>query len=231
MSALAPPELGLESCPRCAADVEPAQEYCLECGARLPLVHGVLTALAGAWRARVRWYPGDWIWAVLLLLAVAAAAATVAIVVTDDEQTRALPVVATSDRPAPAQQPRRQATSTPAPATRRTGTGRGAAAPAETTKKPATLVEWPTGQSAYTVVLVSLPSTAGAARARRIARRASRAGLPDVGFLDSSKYPSLHPGYFVVFTGVYESADDAASALAEAHRLGFPRAYTRQIVA
>jgi hypothetical protein len=48
--------------------------------------------------------------------------------------------------------------------------------------------------------------------------------------LDSSEYASLHPGYHVVFSGVYESVDDAASALAVAQRIGYERAYTRQIV-
>ena len=224
-SALAP-----ETCPRCAAEVDPGQEYCLECGSRLPLARGVLPALAGAWRARVPWYPGDWVWTALLLLAVAAAAATVSVLATEESETRALPLVATFDRPAPPQRRARQATSTPAPSERPTRTRGTGTTQRDGPRKPV-LVEWPVGQSAYTVVLVSLPSAAGAARARQTARRASRAGLPDVGFLDSSKYPSLHPGYFVVFSGVYESADDAASALTEAHRSGFPRAYTRQIVA
>ena len=230
MSRAASPSLDPDSCPRCSAAVEPEQEYCLECGSRLPLARGVLPSLAGAWRARVPWYPGDWVWTALLLLVVAGAAAAVAVLATEDAETRPLALVATFDRPAPPKERARQATSTPAPAERPRRTGGPSTTQTKPRRKPV-LVEWPTGQSAYTVVLASLPSTAGAARARRIARRASRAGLPDVGFLDSSKYPSLHPGYFVIFTGVYESADDAASALGEAHRLGFPRAYTRQIVA
>ena len=229
MRAAAPPAFALDSCPRCSAGVEPEQEYCLNCGSRLPLAHGVLPALAGAWRARMPWYPGDWVWAAMLLLAVAAAAATAAVLATEEDKSGALPLVATFDRPAPPQERARQATSTPAPAERRETTAN--TRTTRTKPRNPVLVEWPTGQSAYTVVLASLPSTSGATRARQIARRASRAGLPDVGFLDSSKYPSLHPGYFVVFTGVYESADDAASALTEAHRSGFPRAYTRQIVA
>ena len=51
-----------------------------------------------------------------------------------------------------------------------------------------------------------------------------------MGFLDSSKITSLHPGYLVVFSGVYESADDAQSALQQAVKKGFRKAYTRQIV-
>ena len=227
----APPASGLDACPRCEAGVEIGQEYCVECGARLPLPRGVLPALAGAWRTRVPWYPGDWIWTALGLLVVAAAGATAAVAATEDAEPRALPLVATFDRPVPVEERRRQATSTPAPAERDTPASARERTTGRRTSRPITLVQWPIGQTAYTVVLASLPTTVGQRRPVRIARRAARAGLPDVGFLDSSQYPSLHPGYFVVFSGAYESADDAASALAEAHRSGFPKAYTRQIVA
>ncbi|MFN2470488.1 MAG: zinc ribbon domain-containing protein [Gaiellaceae bacterium] len=216
-----------QACPACGAEGEPGQEYCLECGGRLAPGRGMLPALAGAWRARLPWYPGDWIWSALLLLVVAATAGTVALVMTDEGEPRALPIVATSDRPVPPAQRPRQATSTPAPEERTTGPGAAKRPPG---RKRGELVEWPLASSAYTVVIASLPSTVGRAAATKTARKASRAGLPDVGLLDSSRYPSLHPGYFVIFSGVYESADDAASALAQAQKLGYGRAYTRQIV-
>jgi hypothetical protein len=215
-----------DHCPRCGADVAPSQEYCLECGARLPLPHGMLPVLAGAWRARLRWYPGDWVWTALLLLGVAAAAGAVALVTVDDDQPRAQPLVATFDRPVPAAPRARQATSTPTPAERR----KSKKPSNRPGRKPGSLVQWPLGRSAYTVVLASFPSQTGKDTATALARRASRAGLFDVGLLDSSRYASLHPGYYIVFSGVYESADDAASALRQAQRLGFGRAYTRQIV-
>jgi hypothetical protein len=211
-----------DHCPRCGADVEASQEYCLECGARLPSPHGMLPALAGAWRARLRWYPGDWIWTALLLLGVAAAASAVALVSVDEDQPVAQPLVATSDRPAPPISRPRQVTSTPAERTK--------SKPHRPGRKPGTLVQWPLGRTAYTVVLESFPSATGRGTATALARRASRAGLLDVGLLDSDNFPSLHPGYFVVFSGVYESADDAASALRQAQKRGFDRAYTRQIV-
>jgi hypothetical protein len=225
VGALAPES---DHCPRCQADVAPAQEYCLECGARLPLPHGMLPALAGAWRARLRWYPGDWVWTALVLLGIAAAAGAVALVTVDDDQPRAQPLVATFDRPVPAAPRPRQATSTPTPAEhRKARPGTPSNRPG---RKPGTLVQWPLGRSAYTVVLASFPTDTGQDKATTLARRASRAGLLDVGLLDSSRYPSLHPGYYVVFSGVYESADDAASALRQAQKLGYGRAYTRQIV-
>jgi hypothetical protein len=212
-----------DHCPRCGADVEPSQEYCLECGARLPSPHGVLPVLAGAWRARLRWYPGDWIWTALVLLGVAAAATAIALVSVDDDQPVAQPLVATSDRPAPPVSRPRQVTS-PTPAVRpKTKSNRPG-------RKPGTLVQWPLGRNAYTVVLGSYPSATGRETATSLARRASKAGLLDVGLLDSDNFASLHPGYYIVFSGVYESADDAASALSRAQKKGFGRAYTRQIV-
>ena len=51
-------------CPRCGVAYEPLQEYCLECGARLPTNRGVVGVLASSWQRRFAWYPGDWIWPV-----------------------------------------------------------------------------------------------------------------------------------------------------------------------
>ena len=198
MGAVAPEA---DHCPHCDAGVAPGQEYCLECGARLPHPHGVMPALAGAWRARLRWYPGDWIWAALVLLVVAAAGAAVAVASTGTTPTRTEFVVATGAKPVPVA-PTHQVTSTPTPAQQQRKENRTNTPP----KKQTTLVTWP------------------------FARHAMNAGLTDVGILDSSRYSSLHPGYLVVFTGVYESADDAASAQRHAQRLGFGKAYTRQMV-
>jgi hypothetical protein len=182
-----------------------------------------MPALAGAWRARLRWYPGDWIWASLILLVIAAAGAAVAVASTGKQPSKTVLYVATDAKPVPAPAPPRQATSTPTPAQQRTTQ--------QPPNKQRTLVTWPFGSTAYTVVLSSYPSAgAGATTANSLAHQALAAGLPDVGILDSSRVSSLHPGYLVVFSGVYQSADDAASAQQEAQKLGFGRAYTRQIV-
>src|SRR5439155_11360791 len=51
----APP---LEGCPRCGADLTPGQEYCLECGLRVPGSEGgVVPRMAAAWQRRLPWYP------------------------------------------------------------------------------------------------------------------------------------------------------------------------------
>ena len=65
-------------------------------------------------------------------------------------------------------------------------------------------------------MLVSLPKVEGRDAALAQAEQARRKGLRQVGVLDSSRYASLHPGYWVVFSGVYASEPEAASRLREA---------------
>ena len=79
------------------------------------------------------------------------------------------------------------------------------------------------------MVLQSIPSSAGRALAVSRARDASRAGLLQVGVLDSSQYSSLHPGYYVVFSGIYDSRAEADRARSNAVGKGFELAYAREI--
>lgn len=79
------------------------------------------------------------------------------------------------------------------------------------------LVTWPSGRrSGWTNVLLSVPKADGRDGALASAERARRLGLPDVGILDSSRFASLHPGYWIVFSGVYASEPEAASVLQQA---------------
>ncbi len=89
------------------------------------------------------------------------------------------------------------------------------------------LVRWPR-RNGYTIVLAAIPSTGGATAARTRALAAAAAGVPEVGVLDSSRFSSLHPGYWIVFSGRYRSLDDALAGLPKAakHARG---AYTQQI--
>ena len=89
-------------------------------------------------------------------------------------------------------------------------------------------ITWP-GQKAYTIVLSSLPLRNGIAPAKSQAQRALKAGLARVGILVSSSYPSLQPGYYVVFSGIFASLEEAQSALQPA-KASFPAAYARPIV-
>jgi hypothetical protein len=83
---------------------------------------------------------------------------------------------------------------------------------------PSAAVEWPAGDDGWTIALASLPQTSGRRAPEARAENARRAGLTAVGILDSSQYASLHPGYWVVFTGVYASEAEATSALQPARR-------------
>ena len=47
--------------------------------------------------------------------------------------------------------------------------------------------------------------------------------------LDSARFSSLHPGYYVVFSGVYGSKTQADAALRTARSSGFAGAYSRPI--
>ncbi len=231
-------------CPRCGVAYEPLQEYCLECGSRLPTNRGVIGFLATEWQRRLAWYPGDWIWPVLLFLVVTVAATAVAVAAGSTKR-HAATIVATEPHvtvgpgapqpTVPTATPTSTLPKAPQP-TISTGTlPKAPGAPSTngvTTPAPANpnaLAEWPTGKSGYTNVLVSLPLSSGRPNALARARAAKHAGVPAVGVLVSSEYSSLHPGYFVVFSGIYATQAQATSALAAAHAHGFPDAYQTRV--
>jgi hypothetical protein len=228
-------------CPRCATPYEPLQEYCLECGQRLPVNRGVIGVLASSWQRRLPWYPGDWIWPVLLGFCVAAIATAVVLAAQHRDRSSAAPIIATSGSPSVGPGVNTGTVSTadtstltaPEPTTVTgplpTAPGTGTTPPPTTAPPPKQLVQWPAGQSGYTIVLESLPKGGGRAAALARARFALSKDLPQVGVLDSSAYSSLHPGYYVVFSGVYSSSGDATSHLSAGRAAGFARPYVRQI--
>jgi hypothetical protein len=232
VSSAAPPP-GEPACPRCGAPHDAGQEYCLECGYRLRPASGVVGRLGVAWQRRFGWYPGDWVWRVLLGFVIAVAGATAAVILSDAGAENPTLVATEGGHPhlpttapetATVTLPSVSATSTGPPATP------SAPPPATTTSRaPGALTPWPAGQSGFTVVLESLPASGGRSLAFARARAASRAGLPQVGVLDSSRYSSLHPGYYVVFSGIYSSRGQAETARAAAAEKGFRLAYSREI--
>jgi len=229
-----PPPVGAEGgeCPRCGTPYEPYQEYCLECGLRLPVTAGLIPVLATAWRRRVPWYPGDWVWPVLGALIIAALGAALAILANQDNSSSATKTRAETGTSVPAG----TATGPTSPPPSDTGTATLPTAPEPTTVEPPPpppppsnqLVEWPPGQNGWTLVLASVPQSGGRAAATKEARKALDAGLSDVGVINSSEYSSLHSGYFVVFSGIYSSQSEARSNLGTA-RGTYPQAYARQI--
>lgn len=217
------------TCPRCGTPREPDQRYCLECGLALPEVAGRVPALRRRWIRRVGWYPGDWVWVSLLTLLVAIAGAAAAIVLTRAQQTQGQafstvpPVVSVQEPTTPATVP----TTTVAPTKTTTGSK------AKPKPKPAGprngRLTWPAGENGWTIVLVSYPKTTGRDAALQTAAEAAKSGLPQVGVLDSSRYASLQPGYWVVFAGIYGSQADADAGVSTARQAGFGGAYSRQV--
>jgi zinc ribbon protein len=217
-------------CPRCGTPYGDGQEYCLECGQRLPATSGLLAVLGSAWRRRLGWYPGDWIWPALAALMLAAAAGVVsALWLAERSSSANETVVETSPRASSVEEttaPEPTVTTTTT-ATATTGTTR--TAPPPPPPPPKVPVAWPAGKSGWTIVLDSVPSVNGRAAALAEARQALHVGMKQVGVLDSSRFSSLHPGYFVVFSGIYDTQAQAQSHIIEAHRRGYRGPYPRRI--
>jgi hypothetical protein len=230
------PPIGAEGgdCPRCGTPYEPFQEYCLECGLRLPVSAGLIPLLSTAWRRRVPWYPGDWIWPVLGSLIVAALAAAIAILATTDNDSSTKTTAGTSPVPANTAGPPPPPPSETDTSTTGTETTPTESLPTTTEELPPPpppsneLTEWPQGQNGWTIVLASIPQSSGRAAAASEGRKALSAGLTDVGVLNSDEFSSLHPGYFVVFSGIYNSESEARGGL-DAAKASYPQAYPRQI--
>jgi hypothetical protein len=227
------------SCPRCGTPYGPDQEYCLECGLRLGDRRGLAGTVETWWRDRFGSYPGDWVLPALLGLVIAVAGATVAIVVGAANGDGGKPIVATKGGSphAPTTPPSTETVALPAVPS---GTPTATTAP-PTSRPPATtsptppgtpgsLVSWPAGRSGFTVVLESIPTSAGRSFGLARARSAARSGLPKVGILDSGRFSSLHPGYFVVFSGIYGTRSEADRARITATAKGYPNAYAREIL-
>jgi hypothetical protein len=192
----------------------------------------VVGRLSAASQERFGWYPADWFWRVGLGLIIAIAGATAAIVLTDAGAENN-PIVATHGGAphTPTTAPQTATVTLPSVSTASGPPSTPSKPPPSTTTAPApgSLTAWPAGRSGFTVVLESIPTSAGRSLALERARAASRAGLPQVGVLDSGRYSSLHPGYYVVFSGVYGSSGQAETARAAAAEKGFQLAYSREI--
>jgi cell division septation protein DedD len=170
---------------------------------------------------RRRWFAAPPLWSLLALLVLAGIGTAVAVAVTRNQEEQTLTATAPPARaPAPT-------TTIPEPTTAPATTPPAPAAPPPTTPVQERPIDWP-DQDGYTIVLESIPTSSSRQRALQTARRAIRQGLRDVGVLASSNYPSLQPGYYVVFAGIYESIADAVEALPEANDAGF-EAYVRPV--
>jgi hypothetical protein len=228
-----PPEPG--RCPNCGAPHDVYQEYCLECGRRLPGAY-VGGRYAEVWR---RDSP-IWLWAALaaLLLVALVSGAVVALAATDDgkssEPATSIPVVST----APSTTSTVGVVTTPPtitinPPTTTLGTTTFSTTTFGTTTFGTTTtgsnVTWPPSKDGFTVVLKSVPTSNGRSQAEAAADKARTNGLSQVGILNSSDFSSLNPGYYVTFTGIYDTESQANAALPNARSKGFPTAYVREV--
>jgi hypothetical protein len=228
-----PPEPG--RCPNCGAPHDIYQEYCLECGRRLPGAY-VGGRYAEVWR---RDSP-IWLWAALaaLLLVALISGAVVALAATDDgkssEPGTSIPVVST----APSTTSTVGVVTTPPtitinPPTTTLGTTTFSTTTFGTTTFGTTTtgsnVTWPPNKDGFTVVLKSVPTSNGRSQAEAAADKARTNGLSQVGILNSTDFSSLNPGYYVTFTGIYDTESQANAALPNARSKGFPTAYVREV--
>jgi len=230
----APPEPG--RCPNCGAPHDVYQEYCLECGRRLPGAY-VGGRYAEVWR---RDSP-IWLWAALaaLLLVALVSGAVVALAATDDgknsQPASSIPVVSTvpsttdtvgvvTQPPTITINPPTTTLSTTTFSTTTFGT-----TTFGTTTTTGSNVTWPPNKDGFTVVLKSVPTSNGRSQAESAANKARTNGLSQVGILNSSDFSSLNPGYYVTFTGIYDTESQANAALPNARSKGFPTAYAREV--
>jgi hypothetical protein len=190
-----PPPTPVERrCPRCGAQLSAEQEWCLDCGAAV----GTRIAEPRGWRASVA------VVGVLLALALIAVVLAVVELARDAERVQevaATPTPAASATPAPGATPSPVPTPSATPSPETEG---GTPSPG--------LAEWPDGRTAWTVVLNSSGTREDA---ERLAGELATKGVPAVGVIDSDDFESLGPDSFVVFSGTYDTEDEAQQELAK----------------
>jgi hypothetical protein len=97
-----------------------------------------------------------------------------------------------------------------------TATGGSVTTPSPAAGLRARLATWPRTARGWTIVLVSVPKPKGRDEAVAVARQARTRGLRGVGVLDSSRFASLRPGYWMTFSGRYPSEAEATASLRRA---------------
>ena len=216
-----PPPTEQRSCPHCGSPLAADQEWCLNCG------HAVATRIAPTPRWRV---PVAIVGGVLALL-VAALLLSLVELSSDPQPVAKAPTSQATATPSVPPEEGGAAAATPTPAI---GTPTATPTPANgenavptTTPTPAPgstggtigSTEWPSGKTAWTVVIASSTS-------RAAAQKKAKAAGADAGVLHSNDFSSLRKGYWVVFAGQYP--DQKAAQAAAKSRGG--DAYARRVV-
>src|SRR4051794_23243069 len=214
-----------QTCPNCGAPADPGQLMCLECGSRLALGY----KRPPSWRL-----PAAVVGIVLLIAGIGVAIALAAATDNASKTTAAAPSQSTPAPSAPADTPPTASTptpgptaSTPAPAPPPSTGGTPSATTATSTPAPAisSATGWPPGKSAFTVILASMPTKAAAEQKLAAAKAA---GITSAAILHSDDFPTLNPGYWVVFDGQYDAIDQAQGQASSDRGKGeFSDAYPR----
>jgi cytoskeletal protein RodZ len=206
------------ACPNCGSPAQAGQLMCLECGARLALGY----QRAPSWRL-----PAAIVGVVVLLAGIGVAIALAAVTSDAGKTTAAAPTQSVPSTAAPADTAPGSSQTTPAPAPQSTAatTTPAPAATATTPAAAAAATGWPPGKSAFTVILASMPTKAAAED--KLAK-ANAAGITTAAILHSDDFPTLRPGYWVVFDGQYDTTEQAnAQAAADRGKGEFTDAYAR----
>lgn len=211
------------TCPNCGAPADEGQLMCLECGSRLALGY----QRPPSWRL-----PAAVIGVVLLIAGIGVAIALASVTGDASKTTAAAPTTPAPAQSAPSDTPPTASTPAPAPAASTTtpapssdagatgGTATPAPAPADAAPSG-----WPPGKSAFTVILASMTTEA---EAKDKLAAAEAAGITGAAILRSDDFPTLNPGYWVVFDGQYDSVEQAQSQAASDRGKGeFSDAYPR----
>ena len=241
------------ACEVCGAPLEHDQTYCLECGSPTPLaprlhrggraaaiLAGAMIVLglgAGALAFAVVRDDGGGPGSDTIGVPVTTGGATVPLPPETAPTVGTLPADTTFTSPtAPLTTPTTPTATGPATGfdtvTGPSSTPATTTAPATTSAPPTTTSappasgdsDWPSGRTAWTAILASVRSESDARAAKS---RVAGDGEP-AGVLLSTGFPELRPGYWVVFSGTYDSRN---TAIAQAVKLrpDFPTAYARHI--
>ena len=257
-AAAPPPDETQPRCQRCGAPHDPFQEYCLECGARLARARpGWSLWRRETWtRDSPFWFWAAFLG--LLAIALVTGAIVLAATGDEQEAAPTTapgttmltePTLATTEPlPTTVTPPTFTGTTdltTTFPTTGLTTTGftttgfttTGTTTGFTTTTQPTTTTTttttgstatWPSGRSAYTVIVGSFREARGRGPAETRATQARNAGLTQVGIIRSSDYSSLRPGWYAVFTGIFDTRAEAMTRLSQA-RTTYPGAYVRHV--
>ena len=82
----------------------------------------------------------------------------------------------------------------------------------------------------WIMILASVPTAQGRAKATLVAKQARNHGLTFVSILNSSKSRPLRGGYWVVYTGPYPTLASVNTAAKHVHASGFGDAYLRELI-